>query len=112
MWQSLFYKDPQNECRQPPTRRPADGHRLLTTSGHKGLLSVDDIDLALRKAKAGITSDERAYEEMSPANRDAICFPIRLLRLANNAQSETSVPPFSELTKMVGQTKRPYNDQM
>ena len=79
---------------------------------HRGLLSVDDIDLALRKAEAGITSDERAYEEMSPANRDAICFPIRLLQLANNAQSETSVPPFSELTKMVGQTKRPYNDQM
>ena len=79
---------------------------------HRGLLSVDDIDLALRKAEAGMTSDERAYEEMSPANRDAICFPIRLLQLANNAQSETSVPPFSELTKMVGQTKRPYNDQM
>ena len=79
---------------------------------HRGLLSVDDIDLALRKAEAGMTSDERAYEEMSPANRDAICFPIRLLQLANNAQSEASVPPFSELTRMVGQTKRPYNDQM
>jgi hypothetical protein len=79
---------------------------------HRGLLFVDDIDLALRKAEAGITSDDRVYEEMSPANRDAVCFPIRLLQLANNAQSETSVPPFSELTKMVGRTKRPYNDQM
>ena len=49
---------------------------------------------------------------MSSANRDAICFPIRLLRLPFNAQSETDVPPFSELAKMVGQTKRPYNDQM
>ena len=79
---------------------------------HKGLLSVDDIDIGLRKAEAGITGDERVYEEMSPANRDAICFPIRLLQMANNAQSETSVPPFSELARMVGQTKRPYNDQM
>ena len=79
---------------------------------HKGLLSVDDIDVALRKAEAGVTGDERVYEDMSPANRDAICFPIRLLQLANNAQSETDVPPFSELAKMVGQTKQPYNDQM
>jgi len=73
---------------------------------HKGLLSIDDIDLALRKAEAGVTGEERVYEDMSPANRDAICFPIRLLQLANNAQSETDVPPFSELAKMVGQTKK------
>jgi hypothetical protein len=79
---------------------------------HKGLLSVDDIDVALRKAEAGVTGDERVYEDMSPANRDAICFPIRLLQLANNAQSEADVPPFSELAKMVGRTKQPYNDQM
>ena len=79
---------------------------------HKGLLSVDDVDLALRKAEAGMTGEERIYEDMSPANRDAICFPIRLLQLANHAQSETDVPPFSELAKMVGQTKKPYNDQL
>jgi hypothetical protein len=79
---------------------------------HKGLLSVDDIDLALRKAEAGVTGDERVYEDMSPPSRDAICFPIRLLQLANNAQSEADVPPFSELARMVGQTKRPYNDEM
>ena len=79
---------------------------------HRGLLSVDDIDVALRKAEAGVTGDERVYEDMSPTNRDAICFPIRLLQLANNAQSQADVPPFSELAKMVGQTKQPYNDQM
>jgi len=49
---------------------------------------------------------------MSPANRDALCFPVRVLRLANQAQSEDGVPPFSELARMVGETKRPYNDQM
>ncbi|MDQ6433852.1 hypothetical protein RB623_07270 [Mesorhizobium sp. LHD-90] len=78
----------------------------------KGLLTVDDVDLALRRAEAGLTSDERLHEDMSPANRDAVCFPIRLLRMANNAQGETTVPSFSELTRLVGSTKRPYNDQM
>ena len=78
---------------------------------HKGLLSIDDIDIALRKAEANVTGDERTYEDMSPANRDAICFPIRLLQIANNAQGESDIPPFSELAKMVGQTKEPYNDQ-
>lgn len=78
---------------------------------HKGLLSIDDIDTALRKAEASITDGERTYEDMSPANRDAICFPLRLLQIANHAQGETAIPSFSELAKMVGQTKEPYNDQ-
>ena len=79
---------------------------------HKGLMSVDDIDTALAKAEAGITGEERVHEDLRPANRDAVCFPIRLLRLANSSQSETGVMPFSELARMVGQTKGPYNDQM
>jgi hypothetical protein len=79
---------------------------------HKGLLSIDEIDLALRKAEANLTGEERAHEELTPAQRDAVCFPVRLLRMANNAQSEAHLPPFSELAKMVGQTKGPYNDQL
>jgi hypothetical protein len=75
------------------------------------LLSVDDIDTALRKAEAGLTGDEHVLEDMSPANRDAVCFPIRLLRLANRMQSENGVPPFSELTRTIGRTKEAYNDQ-
>ncbi|QKC98300.1 hypothetical protein [Mesorhizobium sp. NZP2298] len=78
---------------------------------HKGLLSVDDIDIALRKSEANFTGDERTYEDMPLANRDAICFPIRLLQIANNSQGESDILPFSELAKMVGQTKEPYNDQ-
>jgi len=38
--------------------------------GRQGLLSNDDRVLALRKTEA---------EDMSPAERGAICFPIRLL---------------------------------
>lgn len=79
---------------------------------HKGLLSIDDNDTALRKVEASITGDERTFEDMSPANRDAICFPIRLLQIANNAQGESDVPSFSELAKMVGRTKEPYNVQI
>lgn len=78
----------------------------------KGLLTGDEIDIALRKVEASMSGDERLYEDLSPANRDAVCFPIRVLLVANKRQGETGIPPFSELTKMVGQTKRPYNDQM
>ena len=78
---------------------------------HEKLLSIDDIDTALRKAEAGLTGDEHVLGDMSPANRDAVCFPIRLLRLAN-LQSATGVPPFAELARAVGQTKKLYNDQM
>ncbi|ESY79838.1 hypothetical protein ACVWWD_006104 [Mesorhizobium sp. URHB0026] len=47
---------------------------------------------------------------MLPANRDAISFPIRLLLMAKHSQGETDVPLFSELAKMVGQTKGPHTD--
>ena len=77
----------------------------------KGLLSIEEIDTALRKAEASSTGEERS-EELSPANRDAVNFPIRLLQLANQCQPEADVPPFSELARMVGQIKEPYNDQM
>lgn len=50
-------------------------------------------------------------EELGEARRDAIAFPIGLLRLVNNGASDTEVMPFSELAKLVGQTKGRYNDQ-
>ena len=77
----------------------------------KGILSVDEIDTAMAKAEANIIGDERVYEDMPPAQRDATCFPIRLLKLANLGQSENSVQSFAELARLVGQTKEPYNDQ-
>ncbi len=78
----------------------------------KGLLEPAEIDVALRRAEASLTGEERLVEDMSPANRDAICFPIRLLQMANNTQGEEGVPGFAELARMVGQTKEHYNDQM
>jgi hypothetical protein len=78
----------------------------------KGLLDAEEIDLALRKAEASLTGEQRLVDDLSPANRDAACFPIRALQMANNSQGEGSVPGFAELARMVGQTKEHYNDQM
>jgi hypothetical protein len=39
---------------------------------------------------------------MSQANREAVCFPIRLLQLTNRGQLETSVATFIELARAVG----------
>jgi len=78
----------------------------------KSVLTVEEIDTALRRAEANATGDEHIVEDMSPANRDAVCFPIRLLQMANNSRSQQNTPTFSELARMVGQTKEPYNDQM
>ena len=78
----------------------------------KGVVSTSEIDMALRRAEANATGDEHIVEAMSPANRDAVCFPIRLLQLANNSGSGCEISSFSELARMVGVTKEPYNDQM
>jgi hypothetical protein len=51
-------------------------------------------------------------EDMSPANRDAVVFPVRVLRMANNMAGDRDVPPFAELARMVGETKQSHNDQM
>jgi hypothetical protein len=74
----------------------------------KGLLSVEDIDIALRKAEASETSEERSGG-MSASSRDAVNFPIRLLELANQCQPETDMPSFSKLARMVGQIKDPLS---
>jgi hypothetical protein len=49
---------------------------------------------------------------MSSSNRDAINFPIRLLQLANQCQPEADMPSFSTLTRMAGQVKEQYNDEL
>jgi len=77
----------------------------------KGVLSAEEIDIALRKAEASETAEERS-PELSSSHRDAINFPIRLLQLANQCQPEADIPSFSALARMVGQMKEPYNDQM
>jgi hypothetical protein len=82
-------------------------HRELVA---KGIISQQELDIALRKAEAAATGDERFQDHLSPANRDAICFPIRVLQIANTTGAEYPWS-FSHLAKVVGETKRPYNDQ-
>ncbi len=79
-------------------------NRLLV---EKGIASHAEIDAMLRRAEAGLTGDDRFSADMPQAGRDAMCFPVRLLRRAN----EPGPDGFSELTRRVGQTKQPFNDQ-
>ena len=78
----------------------------------KGLVSIDEIDEALHRAESAFTSEPRLYDDMSPAQRDAVCFPLRLLRMANRGEAADGVPNFPDLTKMVARRKEPYNDQL
>jgi len=72
----------------------------------KGLLTRDEVDQALRLAEQMALGDDRQVEDIPPSGRDAVAFPARLLALANNSASETEILPFSELARLVGQTKR------
>jgi hypothetical protein len=78
----------------------------------KGLVSADEVDDVLHRAESAFTSEPRLFDDMSPAQRDAVCFPLRLLRMANRDPSDTGIPPFSDLARMVGRRKEPYNDQL
>lgn len=69
----------------------------------KGLLTANEIDDALRRAEeAGRGADSG---RLSPANADAVAFPLRYLRMANQASMEGRQLPFGEIAKMVGATK-------
>jgi len=84
----------------------AEINRLLVA---RGLLTSSEIEDALRRAEAGLGGER--FNELSPANRDAIAFPIRILQLASQANTDGVAPDFSGLAKKVGETKKPYNDQ-
>jgi hypothetical protein len=76
----------------------------------KGLLSTDEIDLALRKAEADLTAEERMTEALSHSNRDAACFPLRLLMAANRAASDKGT--FSDLSRKVSANKDRHADRL
>lgn len=75
----------------------------------KNVLLRNEVERALHEAEAAATGEDH-FGQLSPANRDAVCFPIRALRLAN-AGNVGTLPTFSELAKSIGETKEPYNDQ-
>jgi hypothetical protein len=77
----------------------------------KGLLTRDEIGLALRRAEQTALGDYRT-ESLSGAEQDAVAFAPRLLFLANNSAADGQTPAFSELAKLVGQTKPPHPDRL
>jgi hypothetical protein len=84
---------------------------LNRTLVEKGILTPQEIDTALRRAESRITSGDRFHDEdIRLANRDAMCFPIRMLLLANGSE-DCAAAGFSELARQVGLTKQPFNDQ-
>jgi hypothetical protein len=76
----------------------------------KGVLTTQEIDVALRKAEASGASGEGS-DTISPSDLNSVSFPIRVLQLANQCQPEADIPPFSELSQMVHQMREPGNDQ-
>jgi hypothetical protein len=77
----------------------------------KGVLTTEEVDRSLAVTEQTILGEDRVAEDLTPANRDAIAFPIRLLRMANNMAGDKDVPPFGELARMVGETKGRHTDQ-
>jgi hypothetical protein len=77
----------------------------------KGVLSREEIDLALRRSEQTALGDNRT-EDLSPAERDAVAFASRLLAAANNSAGEEFLPTFQELARHVGETKDKYPDQI
>jgi len=70
----------------------------------KGVVSREEVDGALESAEQTALTDYRA-EELRPAHRDAVAFPARFLRLANNSAGGGATPGFGELARLVGQLK-------
>lgn len=75
-----------------------------------GALTSEQVDKALATAEQTALGDDRLTEDLSTANRDAVVFPIRLLRMANTTTSN-GPPAFAELAKLVGRSKERHNDQ-
>lgn len=76
----------------------------------KNLLSRDEVGKALQRAEQTALGDYRT-EELTGAQQDAVAFAPRLLILANAKAAEGQALNFSELAKLVGQTKPPHPDR-
>ncbi len=76
---------------------------LVEVLKDKGLVTGDEIDAALAHAERSAL--EGRDDDLSPANLDAIAFPLRLLRLANATSFAGHPLPFQELTRRVGEAR-------
>lgn len=69
----------------------------------KGVLDSEEIEAALAEAET-LTGRNQAAS-ISPANRDAISFPIRFLKQANRHWDKDK--SFAELARAVGESNQP-----
>ncbi|MBB4003225.1 hypothetical protein [Aurantimonas endophytica] len=78
---------------------------LMTALRQNHVLTEGEIDDALARAETALLSDPGRPTELSPAHVDAIAFPLRYLRLANNRSANGEFPTFTELAAQVGREK-------
>jgi hypothetical protein len=76
---------------------------LVELLKEKGLVTAAEVDVALTHAEQAAL--EGKENDLSPANLEAISFPIRLLRLANTTSFHGHPLPFQELTRRVGEAR-------
>lgn len=77
----------------------------------RGVVTRQEVDDAMREAEQTAINDDRSVDNLRPAERDALAFPARLLRLANATASESGLQSFTALARRVGTAKEHYNDQ-
>lgn len=85
---------------------------LARTLVARGVLSREEVDRTFAEAEQIALGEERTAEDLPPAARDALAFPARFLRLANAQDAEDGPLSFAELTRLVGQTKGHYPDEL
>ncbi|MQT14481.1 hypothetical protein [Segnochrobactrum spirostomi] len=72
---------------------------LMNALERRGALSARDIDAALDEALAMIREDAERTDQLSPANLQAVMFPVRFLKFARGAAPAHT---FSEIAAIVG----------
>lgn len=73
---------------------------VLDALKRRGILSLKEIEDALREAEGMAEAEARERDELSKANAEAISFPIRFLREANRNPGRTD---FSSVTQRVAE---------
>lgn len=78
---------------------------LMTALRDKDVLDAEEIERVLAETEARLARDPGRPQELSAAHVDAICFPVRYLRLANRLETEGKPLSFTELARRVGREK-------
>jgi hypothetical protein len=79
-------------------------YALLRAIKAKGVLNQQEIEDALAEAEATALAAGVERDELSRANAEAICFPIRFLQEANSASTE--LEDFSRITQLVAEKSK------